>query len=67
MKVKKEKLHVLLEMIDCGDYCNDAYFNWFGKSCKDISVIQNNGIVECNEKCPFFNVENMMKWLKEGE
>ena len=22
---------------------------------------------ECNEECPFYNAENMMKWVKEGE
>lgn len=52
-------------MIDCQAYCNDVYFNWFGKHCKDN---KNSGVevVECNEECPFYNVENMMKWVKEG-
>lgn len=64
MKVKKKKLHSILEMIDSGAYCNDVYFNYFSKSCKPY---ESNELVECSEKCPFYNVENMMKWLKEGE
>lgn len=64
MIVNDKKMHSLLEMIDCQAYCNDVYFNWFGKSCKDY---KNSEVVECNEKCPFYNIENMMKWLKEEE
>lgn len=64
MIVNDKKMHSLLEMIDCQAYCNDVYFNWFGKNCKDS---KNNEVVECNEECPFYNAENMMKWLKEGE
>lgn len=64
MIVNDKKMHSLLEMIDCGAYCNDVYFNWFGKNCKDS---KNNEVVECNEECPFYNIENMMKWVKEGE
>lgn len=64
MIVNDKKMHSLLEMIDCGAYCNDVYFNWFNKRCKDI---ENNEVVECNEECPFYNAENMMKWLKEGK
>lgn len=56
MIVNDKKMHLLIEMIDSEAYCNDVYFNWFGKHC-----------VECNEKCPFYNAENMMKWVKEGE
>lgn len=58
MIVNDKKIHLLIEMIDSGAYCNDVYFNWFGKHCKDK---------ECNEECPFYNAENMMKWLKEDE
>lgn len=64
MIVNDKKMHSLLEMIDCQAYCNDIYFNWFGKNCKER---KNNELVECNEECPFYNIENMMKWLKEGE
>lgn len=64
MIVNDKKMHSLLEMIDCQAYCNDIYFNWFGKNCKES---KNNELVECNEECPFYNIENMMKWVKEGE
>lgn len=56
MIVNDKKIHLLIEMIDSGAYCNDVYFNWFGKRC-----------LECNEKCQFYNAKNMMKWLKEDE
>lgn len=56
MIVNDKKIHLLIEMIDSGAYCNDVYFNWFGKHC-----------LECNEKCQFYNAKNMMKWLKEDE
>lgn len=65
MIVQEKKLHLLLEMIDCGAFCDDVYFNWFNKSCKDYENYDE--YIECNEKCPFYNIENMMKWLKEGE
>ena len=64
MKVKKKKLRILLEVIDCGSCCDDVYFNYFGKSCKPY---ESDEPVECSEKCPFYNIENMMKWLKKGE
>ena len=54
MIVNDKKIHSLIEMIDSGAYCKDN---------KNIDV----GIVECNEECPFYNAENMMKWVKEGE
>lgn len=66
MIVNDKKIHSLIEMIDSRAYCNDVYFNWFGKHCKD-NKNAGIGIVECNEKCPFYNAENMMKWLKEGK
>lgn len=66
MIVNDKKIHSLIEMIDSGAYCNDVYFNWFGNHCKDNKNI-GVGIVECNEECPFYNAENMMKWLKESE
>lgn len=59
MIVNDKKMYSLLEMIDCGADCNEVYFNWYGKRC----MYQ----LDCNEKCPFYNAENMMKWLKEGE
>lgn len=65
MMVNDKKMHSLLEMIDCQAYCNDVYFNWFNKNCKVCEYFDE--VIECNEKCPFFNVENMMKWVKEGE
>ena len=48
MIVNDKKMHSLIEMIDCQAYCNDVYFNWFGKNCKDS---KNNEVVECNEEC----------------
>lgn len=65
MIVNDKKMQSLLEMIDCQADCNDVYFNWFDKSCKDYK--NSDEYIECNEKCPFFNVENMMKWLKDCE
>lgn len=59
MIVNDKKIHLLIEMIDSGAYCNDVYFNWFGKHCLEC--------LECNEKCQFYNAKNMMKWLKEDE
>lgn len=56
MIVNDKKIQLLIEMIDSGEYCDYVYFNWFGKRC-----------LECNEKCKFYNAENMMKWLKEDE
>ena len=52
MIVNDKKMHSLIEMIDSGAYCNDVYFNWFGKHCKDNKNI-GVGIVDCNEECPF--------------
>lgn len=62
MKVEKD---MVVEAVELGGvFCSDAYFYWFGKKCKDY---ESDEIVQCNKKCPFFNDENMMKWLKEGE
>lgn len=56
MIVNDKKLHLLIEMINFVANCNDVYFNWYGERCRYQ--------LDCNEKCPFYNVENMMKWVK---
>ena len=64
MIVQEKKLSLLLEMIDSGAYCSSVYFNCFGKPCKVYKNSRKYQIEECDEKCPFYNIENMMKWLK---